>query len=489
MTSGDLYTGIAIDGTCRATPDGCVGTAYRLVGEHTRTATEDIAVVGVSVGGFHSTTLGIILVGIGIVGEVAGGERPVVALVQLDGVPNGIGAIVGVFGVVEARAYLTALNLDIGAVEHVATLATAVDGALDEGVAADHHLSGAGVAQAGDIGIGHGVGHHTLTAAEDMPLEGGHLQRVGSHDAATDIDGGVASAYYTRVRQCFRIGRIIDIVAHRGEITTAINGTFHATVNHVDGGVLHHKSQNHIGVTTLAGAEEGAVDSALEHINLCIASHFGQSATTKDVALNKDHTIGMSRRGGTDIHHRVGSDTAHIGCRTRYYFSTHTEATAIDIAADSTVDKVHHGADDGVGSGAVLGQVTGTIDVAKVVVFATVVPIHIDNDGVGDIAADIVATKDIADTAAKYVEFNLTSDVGLVGTAIDGIDALTFPTCAANVNETCLAVGMVATAIDTRNMHLAGRFALAGLSLFIDIDTDGAGDVAAGVVATEDGAE
>ena len=84
VTAGNLDTGVTHDTACRLYIDGgvgIVGNISGLVGHHTRTTTEDVAVEGMAVVGS-----GILIV---IIGVVWGAERPVATLIEELGVVRG----------------------------------------------------------------------------------------------------------------------------------------------------------------------------------------------------------------------------------------------------------------------------------------------------------------------------------------------------------------------------------------------------------------
>ena len=106
--------------------------------------------------------------------------------------------------------------------------------------------------------------------------------------------------------------------------------------------------------------------------------------------------------------------------------------------------------------------------------------IDIDDDITADGTACVVATKHIVDTAIRNIKGDITGDIGLIGTTIHVVNALTFAASASNKDlvDVGLACRMVTTAIQLFDMHVTS------ICGFIHMDSDGSYDFTTLIIAT-----
>ena len=242
VAAGDDDEGVALDTACRADPFA------RCVGDDTGAAAEDVAIDGVAVAAL-GTGIGGAVGGEDIEGVILLGGSVVVASIlpvgtlgeslvgryhggRGDELPIGVGSILA-----GAAAYLAALYLDVGVVQHMAVLAAAIDRAFDEGRAGDGDIGVVDVVEVGDIGVAVGLGgvaddtpagaeYH---ADEEVFLEvvagvarhevGGH--GVGTDDAAAYCHVGLAGVGVGSLERCGFAGGAEVIVAHGGHLAAA----------------------------------------------------------------------------------------------------------------------------------------------------------------------------------------------------------------------------------------------------------------------------
>ena len=406
MAAGDVDLRVAVDGTCRLQPFA------RSIGEVARATAEDIAIEGVAVGrgaSDHSTLDDIrhTLVGrraifvfargigkrvVGIVFLLAIHRDtigPGVALIERSGlavVPfvGGIdtvevlGVIVGSIGVPTA-ANLTAADGNMGVALHVAVLAAAVDGALDESRASDGDGSAADEVQVGNQRVAFRVAYDALAATEDHAAVHGHLQHPRTHLAGMDFDRGETGTGGTRdngVFQGHKLGQSIGI----GSRTAFFIGVIFSgiIVRFIVAGERTHRSL----LTT-------TIDIALHPHRFS----FSGRDILKYMVINQLRDIQSG--GATHNHLGIGGDNAGID------IVLGAVATAIDIVVHGAADQFDQRAGDGSSQGVILCEITAAVDSAEIESAGIIGTIDDDSDITLDKSILVASAIDATNLAAS----------------------------------------------------------------------------------------